>query len=69
MQPRPARELADRDALDEVQPPYLGPLLHTNHLTSSPPGLPRPSEGPSPTGRLIRLVTRVTFRVLLNDRG
>jgi hypothetical protein len=37
MQPRPPADLALRQALDEVQPTDLGPLLHPDHL--GPPEL------------------------------
>src|SRR4051794_39930985 len=51
MQPRPPVDLADPQALDEVQPTDLGPLLHPDHL--GPPELaPRKrAQAQRPLGR------------------
>jgi hypothetical protein len=57
MQPRPTPDLALREALDEVQPTDLGPLLHPDHLGPPELVLRTRAQAPKTTGRVLRWPT------------
>ena len=69
MQARPPADLALRQALDEVQPTDLGPLLHPDHLGPPELALRRRAQAPRPPGQTLKWPTFHPAQVAQSSPG